>query len=62
MQTELAHASVDAAFGELALDRLVAFTLPHNIASRRVMEKSGLGYECDIVHAQMPHVLYARGA
>ena len=60
--TELAHASVEAAFDELALDRLVAFTLPHNIASRRVMEKAGFGYERDIVHAEMPHVLYARGA
>ena len=62
LATELAQASVDAAFGELALDRLVAFTLPHNISSRRVMEKSGFGYERDIVHAEMPHVLYARGA
>ena len=33
-----AHA-VTAAFDRLGLDQLVAFTVPHNLASRRVMEK-----------------------
>jgi RimJ/RimL family protein N-acetyltransferase len=36
----------------------VSFTLPHNAASRRVMEKAGLTYERDITHAGLPHVLY----
>jgi RimJ/RimL family protein N-acetyltransferase len=43
---------------DLDLDELVAFTLPENVRSRRVMEKAGLFYERDIVHAGLPHVLY----
>jgi RimJ/RimL family protein N-acetyltransferase len=42
----------------LGLDDIVAFTLPTNDASRRVMEKLGFSYERDIEHAGMPHVLY----
>jgi [ribosomal protein S5]-alanine N-acetyltransferase len=56
--TELAQACVDAAFGPLALPWIVAFTLPDNIPSRRVMEKSGFGYERDVVLAGLRHVLY----
>jgi [ribosomal protein S5]-alanine N-acetyltransferase len=56
--TELALACVDVAFTRLGLLDIVAFTLPTNVASRRVMEKSGFEYETDIVHAGLPHVLY----
>jgi [ribosomal protein S5]-alanine N-acetyltransferase len=58
LATELGAASVRAAFEEHGLDDLVSFTLPDNIASRRVMEKLGFTYERDIVHADLPHVLY----
>jgi len=58
--TELAHACVEVGFGQLGLLEIVAFTLPHNVASRRVMEKAGFTYERDIVHAGLPHVLYRR--
>lgn len=61
LATELAHTSVDMAFDELGLPRIVAFTLPHNLASRRVMDKAGFVYERDIVYVGLPHVLYARG-
>ncbi len=60
LATELAHASVDVAFDQLDLLEIVAFTLPHNVASRRVMEKAGFEFEREIVHAGMPHVLYRR--
>jgi [ribosomal protein S5]-alanine N-acetyltransferase len=60
LATELAHACVEVAFGQLDLLEIVAFTLPDNIASRRVMEKAGFEFERDIVHAGMPHVLYRR--
>ncbi len=60
LATELAHACVEVGFNQLGLLELVAFTLPDNIASRRVMEKSGFVYERDIVHAGLPHVLYRR--
>jgi RimJ/RimL family protein N-acetyltransferase len=60
--TELANACVEVAFEHLGLLQVVAFTLPHNIASRRVMEKAGFAFDREIVHAGLPHVLYRRGA
>jgi len=56
--TEMAQAVLDAGFGPLALADVVAFTLPTNLASRRVMQHTGFLYERDIVHAGLPHVLY----
>ncbi|HKO29487.1 MAG TPA: GNAT family N-acetyltransferase [Solirubrobacteraceae bacterium] len=58
LATELAHACVEVGFAQLDLLEIVAFTLPDNTASRRVMEKAGFTYERDIVHAGLPHVLY----
>ncbi|MBV9944474.1 MAG: GNAT family N-acetyltransferase [Solirubrobacterales bacterium] len=58
LATELARACVEVAFDQLDLFEIVAFTLPDNIASRRVMEKTGFEYERDIVHGGLPHVLY----
>ncbi len=60
LATELAQASIETAFGPLGLSEIIAFTLPHNLGSRRVMEKTGFVYERDIVHALLPHVLYRR--
>ncbi len=56
--TEMAEAAVEAAFRRLKLASLVAFTLPSNKASSRVMEKVGFSYEREIVYADLPHVLY----
>jgi RimJ/RimL family protein N-acetyltransferase len=58
LATELARECVRVAFTGLRRADLVSFTLPTNLASRRVMEKAGLRYERDIVHADLPHVLY----
>lgn len=58
LATEVAAASARVAFQELGRSELVAFTLPANHASRRVMEKVGFRYERDIVHADLLHVLY----
>jgi [ribosomal protein S5]-alanine N-acetyltransferase len=44
---------------ELA-DQVVAYTLPSNRGSRRVMEKSGFAYEREFDHNGTPHVLYRR--
>jgi RimJ/RimL family protein N-acetyltransferase len=41
-----------------SLTELVALALVQNVASRRVMEKLGMGYERDIEHAGLPHALY----
>jgi ribosomal-protein-alanine N-acetyltransferase len=58
LATELAQESVRVGFSELRLPDLVSFTMPTNSASRRVMEKAGFRYEREIVHANLPHVLY----
>ena len=56
--TEMASALVAVARDRLGLQEVVAFTLPDNVASRRVMEKAGFRYERDIEWAALPHVLY----
>jgi [ribosomal protein S5]-alanine N-acetyltransferase len=58
--TELALASIESGFGPLRLPQIVAFTMPGNSASRRVMEKTGFAYEREITHVGLPHVLYRR--
>jgi ribosomal-protein-alanine N-acetyltransferase len=55
--TEIGAAAVKVAFERLHLLDVVAFTLPENHASRRVMEKLGFAYERDVLHAGLPHVL-----
>jgi RimJ/RimL family protein N-acetyltransferase len=60
LATELAQACVEVGFDQLDLLQIVAFTLPTNIASRRVMEKAGFTYDRDIVHVGLRHVLYRR--
>jgi [ribosomal protein S5]-alanine N-acetyltransferase len=61
LATEIAMASVELS-GRLGVRSLVAFTLPDNHGSRRVMEKLGFGYERDILHGGVLHVLYRRVA
>ena len=56
--TELGAASLEVAFGPLALTDVVSFTLPDNLASRRVMEKLGFRFERETTYAGLPHVLY----
>ena len=60
LATEMAWLAVNVAFADLDLQSIVAFTLPDNVASRRVMEKAGFAYERDIVYVELPHVLYRR--
>ena len=58
LATELGRRALAAA-SDAGLERIVAFTRTENVRSRRVMEKLGLEYERDFVHAGYPHVLYA---
>jgi [ribosomal protein S5]-alanine N-acetyltransferase len=60
LATELGAAALAVA-AELGLDDIVAFTLPHNTASRRVMEKLGFVYEKTAPYKVYgDHVLYRR--
>jgi ribosomal-protein-alanine N-acetyltransferase len=56
--TEVAREAIRIAFEILELDSVVAFTKDTNIASRGVMEKLGMAYEGELIHAGMPHVLH----
>ena len=56
--TEISIAALKHGFDVIRPDRIVAFTLPHNLASRAVMEHCGFTYDRGIVHAGLPHVLY----
>lgn len=56
--TEMAAECVRLAFEELHLASVVALTVPHNVRSRRVLERVGMTYERDVLHATIPHVLY----
>ncbi len=58
--SEAGRAAVVMGHGALGRDELVAFTLPHNVGSRAVMEGLGFTYTEDVVHAGLPHVLYRR--
>lgn len=69
LATEAALAVSDYAFFELKLSEIVSFTVPENIASRRVMEKIGMIYDpsADFCHPDLPsshrlnrHVLYVK--
>lgn len=66
---EAARAAIDDGFGRLGLDEIVAFTLPENRTSRRVMERLGMSRDpaedFDFDHPRLPsdhpmrrHVLY----
>jgi RimJ/RimL family protein N-acetyltransferase len=65
--TEAARAALDFGFGQLGLDQIVAFTVPANARSVRVMERLGMTRDPhgDFDHPRLPdgsplrrHVLY----
>ena len=62
LATELSRASLEVVFGPLALKGVIAYTQPGNVASRRVMEKTGFSYEREITYEAQRFVLYRRCA
>jgi RimJ/RimL family protein N-acetyltransferase len=63
--TEAAKAILDDGFSRLQIEEIVAFTVPGNLASRRVMEKLGMVFDSEFEHPNLPeghplrrHVLY----
>lgn len=44
LATEGALTRLRCGFGKLGLERIISITLPENLASRRVMEKSGMAF------------------
>jgi RimJ/RimL family protein N-acetyltransferase len=56
--TRVARALVDVAFGVLGLEEIVAFVLPANEGSRRILARCGFTPEAPVVHAGLPHELF----
>jgi [ribosomal protein S5]-alanine N-acetyltransferase len=57
--SEIGAAGLAFAFDELGAEEVVAYTEPHNVRSRAVMERLGMTYQRDIVHDDIHFVLYA---
>ena len=57
LATEAAGHAIDHA-RSLGFAEVVALVLPHNVASRRVAEKTGMEAGHEVEHAGLPHVLY----
>jgi [ribosomal protein S5]-alanine N-acetyltransferase len=55
--TQIARTSLEEA-SRLGLRGVVAFTRPENAASLRVIEKAGLEFERELLHAGWPHILF----
>jgi RimJ/RimL family protein N-acetyltransferase len=60
LATEIACACADLGLGRVGLPSVVAVTLPEHAASRRVMTKAGLGYEREVMHLGLRHVLFRK--
>jgi [ribosomal protein S5]-alanine N-acetyltransferase len=56
--TEMSREVLRVGFELLGLAEVEAFTLPTNLASRRVMQKLGFEFEREGEHAGLPHVFY----
>jgi RimJ/RimL family protein N-acetyltransferase len=61
LATEAARASLGFGFDRAGLERMVAFAVPENMASRRVMEHLGMQYEADTRMWDLDLVRYAVG-
>ena len=57
--TEASKVVLEMGRNSLKLPQIISYTLPNNHASRRVMEKSGMVYLKDFVHADLLHVFYS---
>jgi RimJ/RimL family protein N-acetyltransferase len=59
LATEAAAAALRDAFERVQLDRVVSIAMPANTASRRIMEKLSLEFECEFEHDGLRLVRYA---
>ena len=58
LATEITETCIRIGFERLGRRSLVAITTAPNLASQRVLQKAGLVYERNIIHAGIPHLLY----
>jgi len=58
LATEIGAATLEVGFERLGLEELVCFTLPTNLASKRVMEKVGFVFEREVMHMGEATILH----
>jgi [ribosomal protein S5]-alanine N-acetyltransferase len=58
LATEIGRAGIEFGFDELDAEEVVAFTEPHNVRSRAVMERLAMTDPREITHNGEPFVLY----
>jgi RimJ/RimL family protein N-acetyltransferase len=58
--TEIGRILTGLALGSLDLQSVIAYTLPANERSRRVLATLGFAEEGEVLHERLPHVLYRR--
>jgi RimJ/RimL family protein N-acetyltransferase len=56
--TEIGRMLAGLALGPLDLESVIAYALPDNARSRRVLEKCGFSEEGEVVHEEWAHVLF----
>ena len=60
LASEACIASLDFGFRTLRLDQIVAFVMPENAASIRVLEKSGMRLDCEYVYDSIATLRYVK--
>jgi ribosomal-protein-alanine N-acetyltransferase len=58
LATEVVKELVSIAIDDIGLTSVIAFTLPENKASARVLEKAGFVFEKETIRAELPHNMY----
>ena len=57
--TEAARACMGLAFQALGATQVISLIRPENLPSRRVAERNGMQVERQVMHAGLPHLVYA---
>ncbi len=57
--TEAARACMGLAFQNLGAENVISLIRPENLPSRRVAERNGMQIERQVIHAGLPHLVYA---
>ena len=57
--TEAARACMALAFDVLGAKKVISLIRPENLPSRRVAERNGMKIERQVMHAGLPHLVYA---
>ena len=57
--TEAARACIGLAFQSLGAEKVISLIRPENVPSRRVAERNAMKLERQVMHYNLPHLVYA---